>query len=447
MEENANLRTADVFVPGMDPKYTYNPREDVGLEDALKEKVDDGGAIVVLTGPTKSGKTVLARRCFEDPIWIDGVQIDGIEKLWLRLAVATGVRVVDEVEKSRQVTNEVKGSLNAAIAAGEGGRSEGSVQSFHESLPISLENEVTNRIKENRFTLVIDDFHFVSKELQEQVVQALKPLVYLGLRVVVIAITHRWNDVSEAVDDMGARIEHVIIPRWTQGELEQIASAGCSILNVTMPTDIRQKLAAESFGSPHIMQKACRTLVRNVNKVEKTSPLEEELKAPSDWDEFFKSQVSMDAGKWVKRLLDGPKTKGTPRKLRMLNNGETTDTYGLVLAGIACSLPKLDLSMNELRNNIASITADGIPRADDISRVAGFINAIASTRIGEEQEVEFDEQSDEFLLSSSEPVVEVVGRDTPQAHIYVADPFFAYFLRWGDNVWNNGVRSETAELE
>lgn len=423
----------------MDPKYTYNPREDVGLEDDLIEKVDDGGAIVVLTGPTKSGKTVLARRCLVKPIWIDGVQIESIEKLWLRLAASTGVRVYDESEKSLQVANELKGGVDVAVASGETGKARATSQSFHETIPVSLETEVAQKIEEYRFTLVIDDFHFVPKDLQKQIIQVLKPLVYLGLRVVVIAITHRWNDVSEAVDDMGARIEHVVIPRWSQTELEQIASTGCSLLNVRMPEGMSERLATESFGSPHIMQKACRTIVRNVNGIRQTAENTTELCAPEDWDDFFKSQVSQDAGKWVKRLLDGPKSKGTPRKLRRLKNGEFTDTYGLVLAGVARSLPKLDLSMNELRNNIADITADGNPRTDDISRVAGFINSIASTRIGEgelEIDQEFDGQFDDFYLTSSEPVLEIVGRDTPQAHVFIADPFFAYYLRWGDNVWN-----------
>ena len=59
-----NLRYEDIFVPGGFPKHTYNPRGELGLEQRLRESKNNLCKLVTITGQTKSGKTVLARKIF-----------------------------------------------------------------------------------------------------------------------------------------------------------------------------------------------------------------------------------------------------------------------------------------------------------------------------------------------------------------------------------------------
>ena len=70
----ADIRYQDIFVPGGFPRHTYNPRVDLQLEIKLAESKDNLCKLVTVTGQTKSGKTVLARRIFppEETVWIDG---------------------------------------------------------------------------------------------------------------------------------------------------------------------------------------------------------------------------------------------------------------------------------------------------------------------------------------------------------------------------------------
>lgn len=70
----ADIRYQDVFVPGGFPQHTYNPRVDLQLEAKLAESKENLCKLVTVTGQTKSGKTVLARRILppEDSVWIDG---------------------------------------------------------------------------------------------------------------------------------------------------------------------------------------------------------------------------------------------------------------------------------------------------------------------------------------------------------------------------------------
>jgi hypothetical protein len=56
------IRYQDVFVPGGFPRHTYNPRVELQLEEKLAEVKDNLCKLVTVTGQTKSGKTVLARK-------------------------------------------------------------------------------------------------------------------------------------------------------------------------------------------------------------------------------------------------------------------------------------------------------------------------------------------------------------------------------------------------
>ncbi|MDE2099771.1 MAG: hypothetical protein KGL39_21135 [Patescibacteria group bacterium] len=68
------LKYTDIFVPGGYPNYTYNPREALKLEGKVGSVLENLCKLVVVTGHTKSGKTVLVQKILprKDAIWIDG---------------------------------------------------------------------------------------------------------------------------------------------------------------------------------------------------------------------------------------------------------------------------------------------------------------------------------------------------------------------------------------
>ncbi|WP_156372841.1 hypothetical protein [Deinococcus sp. Leaf326] len=52
----------NVFVAGGEPSLTYNPRENLSLEEKIRDYLEERSRILSISGPTKSGKTVLVRR-------------------------------------------------------------------------------------------------------------------------------------------------------------------------------------------------------------------------------------------------------------------------------------------------------------------------------------------------------------------------------------------------
>jgi len=60
----ATLYYEDVFVPGGFPRHTYNPKGTLQLEEKVSDAARNLCKLVVVTGHTELGKTVLVRSVF-----------------------------------------------------------------------------------------------------------------------------------------------------------------------------------------------------------------------------------------------------------------------------------------------------------------------------------------------------------------------------------------------
>ena len=79
-----DLKYTEIFVPGGFPLHTYNPRTALELEQQLSQTLENSCKLATITGHTKSGKTVLARRVFstEESVWVDGGSIGEEGDFW-----------------------------------------------------------------------------------------------------------------------------------------------------------------------------------------------------------------------------------------------------------------------------------------------------------------------------------------------------------------------------
>jgi hypothetical protein len=73
-----------VFIAGGQPSITYVGRQHLDMERHLARAIATPNQIVSLSGPTKSGKTVLCRHVLGDRhyIWIEGGQVPTAESIW-----------------------------------------------------------------------------------------------------------------------------------------------------------------------------------------------------------------------------------------------------------------------------------------------------------------------------------------------------------------------------
>ncbi len=81
-----------------------------------------------------------------------------------------------------------------------------------------------------------------------------------------------------------------------------------------------------------------------------------------------------------------------------------------MLTAIAATGPLTALTYTDLRGSLRDVLASEPPQRNEVTRVLDEMTKIAREKIEGEPVVDYDEE-----LST----------------LYISDPFFAYFLRWG----------------
>lgn len=408
-------RYQDVFVPGGFPKLTYNPRTNLQLERRLRESKENLCKLVMLTGQTKSGKTVLARSVLprEECVWIDGGAVSTEDDFW---------QVVLEQLNIFQATEEDAGASTAATVTGKGSAganfivAKGMVeagaevgethsQSRKKSRSVSPRVAALGGLKSARVPIVVDDFHYLSKETQGAVVRALKQPVFDGLPVVIIAIPHRRFDAVRVEKEMTGRVMAIDVPSWSETELAFIPATGFELLKLNVLPDVVKRMATEAIGSPHLTQDFCRTLCRMAHVGEARVRIDQ-----IEADRVLRDVAEAIGRPIFERLARGPRQR-SDRIQRKLKDGQEVDIYELVLHALAHLRPGLvSLEYEDLRGAIRDVSASQIPQLHEVSRVLKHMATIAASDQSSTAVIDFEED---------------------EKKLHITDPFFAFYLRWG----------------
>jgi hypothetical protein len=413
------LKVGDVFVPGGYPEITYVPRDELKLETQLNDYVNERFKVLSLSGPTKSGKTVLVKRVVPDAIWVSGGEIGTAPEFWKVLVdkLDGWLEVERTRSRSRTETSESSGGVEGGIpllkARGETASSTADlderIQTVRRDRPAP--QVAADLLLLTKPVLVIDDFHYLSESEQLKIVRGMRALIFDGVPLILLSVPHRVYDAVRAEPEMTGRVVPLTSPFWSAADLSSIARLGFEALNLKPDKGVPERLVAESFGSPFLMQDFCLELCKaNDVREEKQSPTQ--LKAPN-WETFFRARAAGTAKGEFDRLKRGPRER-TKRIPRHLKDGPPVDIYHLVLAAIAHTGPKTTISDTELRNSIRAIMTGDPPASHEVTRVLDQMTEIARKGKGE-------------------PVVDYMADERT---LHIADPFFAYYLKWGDTTGN-----------
>ena len=403
-----------MFVPGGLPTITYNPREKLQLEEQVRDYLESRHKILSVSGPTKSGKTVLLRSVVTNGIWVSGGEIHSFEEFWSAVADQLEVFPEEEQATSEREASSTSSSGEASarpLGVGVRGAKGSSTESGTEATrttgrrrPIHL--AAKERLLREGSVLVIDDFHYVDFDVQLEIIRSLKDAVFEGAGVILAAVPHRAYDAVRVEKEMTGRVEQLQIEFWSTEELLGIAREGFRALNVQNSLGIAERLADESFQSPFLMQDFCLEVCKK-NEVREASETPVELEE-LNWPEFFKSRASAASKAAFDLLARGPRQR-TDRKPRLMRDRTTTDIYGAVLAGIAHTGPLTSMTYEELRSALRYVLSEDPPQRHEVTRVLEEMSKIARDEI------------------EGEPVVDF---DAELGTLHISDPYFAYFLRW-----------------
>ena len=406
----------DVFVSGGYPEKTYISRE--SLENAVKQAINTN-RLISITGVTKSGKTVLTQSLFrEDAV----IRVDAGEALrsdfWQVLAGKCpddALKVVEySVRDEKGSSRNVAGKLSLCGCGVSGDAQENTSTEEIYRIQQTYKEKLAEYFRKNidKKVLIIDDFHYLNDDIKKDIVRYFKGLVYEGLNVVLISVPHRSHEAATVENEMQGRLCPIFVEMWAESELQQIAEHGFSLLGKELDAFVSKKLAKEAFGSPHLMQAFCREIgFELINK--KTYKITKTIGTSIvNIDEVF-SKVANEVGRKIfKKMVMGP--RGERKRIkRKLKDGREVDTYGLV----AHTFAEMQSGMSSIKisnfvTKAQELCATKSPASHEITRVLQYVA----------KEATYDSASNS-----------VIDLDLDQDRtIYIVDPFFAFYLKWGD---------------
>jgi hypothetical protein len=424
------LKANEVFVPGSYPQHTYVTREEQGLESSLRDALDTPGQVVSLSGPSKSGKTVLVEKVVGRDLLISlsGASIRHPDEIWQK--ALDWMDVPTSTSSGRSIGGTVGAEISAKGSAGVpllakaelGGTATGEVtgESTREAvrerrgLP-----QVVDEIANSDFVMLIDDFHYMERQVQIEVAKSLKEAVRLGVKIVTAAVLHRGDDVVRANPELRGRVRAIDLGYWTPAELAKIAEAGFATLNANVELQAIEQFVAESAGSPQLMQLLCLQACFVLNLREKSDAL---FPKPIAVDQmtrgwiFGQTSSSTDFRSLVDVLDAGPRTRGTERKTYRFHDGTEGDVYRVVLKALAHDPPRLSFPYEELLRRTAEVCSGESPVGSSVTGTCLHMSRIAEEKFPHERAIDWDEQKQVF--------------DVP-------DPFLLFYLRWSGRLREN----------
>ncbi len=243
-----SFRPSDVFTPSDFPLLTYVARDDKRLEGRLRDALDTPGEIVSLSGPSKSGKTVLVECVVgeDDLIVVTGAGLTSGDMLW--------DRVLNWMGSPTQVTSDSGTEYGGNITAGGTAKTgipllaEGSVTGKASVSGSKSSGEgtvhrrrgmqqVVEEISNSSFVLLIDDFHYMHRPVQTEISREIKEAARQGVKICTASVPHRSDDVVRSNPELRGRIRAIDSDYWDRPPLLEIGRIGFPLLNVTIDDD------------------------------------------------------------------------------------------------------------------------------------------------------------------------------------------------------------------
>jgi hypothetical protein len=273
--------------------------------------------------------------------------------------------------------------------------------------------QIVKEIGGSDFVILIDDFHYMPRNVQPEVAKALKEAVRLGVKIVTAAVSHRGDDIVRANPELRGRVRSIDLKYWQPTELAKIAEYGFSALNLGIDGCTVNTLVGEAAGSPQLMQSLCLQTCFVLNRRERldTALLPEQINVSrGNLDRILEqTSATTDYRSLIDVLDAGPRVRGTERKTYRFADGSEGDVYRVVLRAIADDPPRLSFPYDELLQRTAKICVGESPVGSSVTGTCLHMSKLALEKFPNERAIDWDE---------TKQVVDI------------PDPYLLFYLRW-----------------
>ncbi len=394
------------------------------LEDKMT-KLIKRNKLIILHGYTKQGKTVLIRKIFahQPHIFLSGGTIASIESIWneinVQLSIATSVQMKKGDQQSFSVESGKKVNLgpkeiNMALhdkSVAKGGRTVDTTETFD----LDPKASAAKILKLTHMTLIIDDFHFLPFDVQDQLIQFSRAVIG-SCSVIFITTSSHVYDAVNSHDELKGRAEYVALPKWKKLDLEQIVISGFKKLKCNVDESMIKFIVDNSFYSPFLAQDICYELC-DINKVIDNSK-EIYLDMPKEKLLFLAEIAKKNYSQPYETIL---KITNQASKKYIVNNGEEMDIYALIREGIVLNNFFPSISVSKISDKIESLLED--PRS--CKNIIGQTKQNLKIMYGESQKA--NKITEKTQQKKSEPPIEYIENRNGDLIVF-HDPMLALYL-------------------
>ena len=411
-------KVGDVFTPNDQPTITYVIRAGRSLEQGLRDHFETKNVVVSISGPSKTGKTVLIRNVLDMDyvIPLSGSSTKSIEDFfnqifnWIEVPVERSTSTNRSVGASASASGggELGLPLFAKGKADLSGSAQGEVAKG--TTEVSAENpfqKIVREIGNSDFTVFVDDFHYIPDDTQVELAKVIKSLSENGVRICTASVPHRAEDVVRANPELRGRLAGVDITEWHEEDLIKIAEQGFEALNIELDNTTVSRLAEFAHGSPQLMQVLCLNLCRSLG-VRKTQEEKQRIEVgDAAFDEALEVTATFaNSAKLTQTLHSGPKVKGQPRMQYDFKDGTRGDVYRAILLGITADPVRKEFSYDEIYNRVKEVCVSEYPTGQSMSQSLTYMNNLVEKMFQSNIYFEWDEEN-----------------------LYIVDPYLAFYLR------------------
>ncbi len=425
VELSTAVSAQTVFRPNSFPNLTYVQRAR-GYDEDLSEALKRAGTVVSLTGPSKSGKTVLTQKVVgpANACVVSCGDTPSADRFWQEVLRQLKLGVAEESEEATQEARSRTIAKGGAIGIPGVIGGQAQVETGTESLSGRTEkqtrilgaSDAVQALLDSGRTLVLDDFHYLSGAAQREIGRQLKAAAFREVPIVILSVPHHDEDPVEVVPDIGGRVLGVKLSEWSPEELTEIATKGFAALNVDLQADDIHRLAIESIGSPQLMQLLC---LETCSVLGITTPLparrHEVLTGGRFGSIFSRASRATKFANLFKKLQTGPAERGPLRTKYKLADGTSGDIYRVTLAALASDPVERTLSYTDLRKRAESACiGEQKPPGQNVQGTIERMSKIAKQYGGAGS-------------GQRDPAIEWMAE---RRELVLPDAYFLFYLRW-----------------
>ena len=234
--------------------YTERPHVDEAIASALRQTRQ-----IIVYGSSKQGKTALVQRHVpeEKRVTVHCSPQTNTEDLYRSLLRQMGVEITSE--KSSESSREVESSITAKFTAmipffgsGEaetsGGAKAGNTESITK-IPIEFNlslaqdvGEILQKINTRKLFFVVENFHYLTPEVQSAFAFDLRTFEEMGLRFIILGVWKEANRLIQFNGDLQDRIAEIPVEPWEVKDFERLVETGEPHMNIIFDANVRRNI-------------------------------------------------------------------------------------------------------------------------------------------------------------------------------------------------------------